>query len=91
MAKVGCSTYHRGADGYYRTMEIGTQKQEKRPKKVLSERAVRCAKKREADAEVCRKCTKKVCKGSPECIEKQRKIQEAERAKEDGKDGEADE
>ena len=85
MAKVGCSTYHRSADGYYRTMETGTKKVEKRKKKEWSERALRCAEKRESDAEVCRKCTKKVCKGSPECIEKQRRIQEAERMELDGK------
>lgn len=85
MAKVGCSTYHRGADGYYRTMETGTKKTEKREKKEWTERALRCAEKRESDAEVCRKCTKKVCKGSPECIEKQRRIQEAERMEKDGK------
>ena len=85
MAKVGCSTYHRGADGYYRTAETGTKKVEKREKKEWTERALRCAEKRESDAEVCRKCTKKVCKGSPECIEKQRRIQEAERMEKDGK------
>ena len=85
MAKVGCSTYHRGADGYCRTMEIGTKKTEKREKKEWSERALRCAEKRESDAEVCRKCTKRICKGTPECIEKQRRIQETERIKENGK------
>lgn len=85
MAKVGCSTYHRGADGYYHITEIGAKKTEKRKKKEWSERALRCTEKRESDAEVCRKCTKKVCKGSPECIEKQRRIQEKERTEQNGK------
>lgn len=84
MAKVGCTTYHRSADGYYHTAETGERKKEKHVKKVLSERAIRSAEKRESDAEVCRRCKKKICKGSPECIEKQRKIQEAERMRENG-------
>ena len=84
MAKVGCGTYHRSADGCYHTTETGERKKEKHGKKVFSERAIRSAAKRESDAEVCRRCKKKVCKGSPECIERQRKIQEAERMKENG-------
>ena len=90
MAKVGCGTYHRSADGCYHTIETGERKKEKHVKKEWSERARRCFEKRESDAEVCRKCTKKVCKGSPECIEKQRKNQEAERMKEN-KNGEVHE
>ena len=85
MAKVGCSTYHRDADGYYRTAETGDKKPKKHGQKVWSERALRCLEKRESDAEVCRKCTKRICKGTPECIEKQRRIQEKERTEQNGK------
>ncbi len=81
---VNCKTYSRGADGYYHTRAPESEKKVKHKKKPLSERAIRSAAKRESDAEVCRKCTKKVCKGSPECIERQRKIQEAERMEENG-------
>lgn len=84
MAKVGCGTYHRSADGCYHTIETGERKKEKHREKVLSERAIRSAAKRESDAEVCWRCKKKICKGSPECIEKQRKIQEAERMRKNG-------
>lgn len=84
MAKVNVSTYHRGADGYYHTAETGENQPKKVRQKEWSERALRCLAKRESDAEVCRKCTKKICKGSSECIERQRKIQEAERMKENG-------
>ena len=90
MAKVGCGTYHRSADGCYHTIETGERKKEKHRETQLSERAIRSAAKRESDAEVCRRCKKKICKGSPECIEKQRKNQEAERMKEN-KNGEVHE
>lgn len=80
MPEVNCNTYHRGIDGYYHTTPMeGAKKAEKHPKKQLSERAVRCAAKRESDAEVCRACTKIVCKGSPRCIDKERARQERER------------
>lgn len=84
MAKIGC-TYSRGADGCYHTrpLEGKPNAPKHKPKEETSERAKRCAEKRESDAEVCRRCTKKICKGSAECIAKQRKIQEAEREKED--------
>lgn len=86
MAKVGCSTYHRGADGYYRTMEIGRKPKEPPPRQ-LSERAIRSAEKRASDAEVCRRCTKTECKGSARCIEKERAWQERELNKNGETDG----
>jgi hypothetical protein len=83
MGKIG-HTYSRGADGCYHTrpLEGKPNAAKHKPKEEISERGKRCAEKRESDAEVCRRCTKKVCKGTAACIEKQRKIQEAERKKE---------
>ena len=78
-------SYSRSADGMYHTAPIEQKKEPKYGYKEPSERAIRLAEKRESDAEVCRRCTKKVCKGSPECIEKQRRIQEKERTEQNGK------
>lgn len=76
-------SYSRSADGMYHTSAMeGKPKAPKYKPKELSERAVRCAEKRESDAEVCRRCTKAVCKGSERCIEKERARQERERMKE---------
>ncbi len=84
MAKIG--SYNRSADGYYHTRPLeGKPKTSKHAPCTLSERAIRSAEKRESDAEVCRRCTKKVCKGSARCIEKERARQEKERLSENGK------
>ena len=88
MAKVGCGTYHRSADGYYHTAGAGERKKDKHPKRELSERAVRLAEKRESDAEVCRRCNQKVCMGSARCIEKERERQEKKRRCEENTEGE---
>lgn len=68
----------RSADGCYHTRPLESATNTKREKKELSERAKRIAEKRDSDAEVCRRCTKAVCRGSAECIAKQRQIQEAQ-------------
>lgn len=79
MGKIGY-TYSRGADGCYHTRPLeGKPNAAKNKKKETSERAKRCAEKRESDAEVCRRCTKDVCKGSERCIAKERARQEKER------------
>lgn len=71
-------SYSRAADGMYHTTPI-ERKKPKREDVQKSEKAIRSAEKRESDAEVCRRCTKAVCKGSARCIEKERARQERER------------
>lgn len=71
-------TYSRSADGMYHTSPITGKPKAPKHKSKASERAVQLAEKRESDAEVCRRCTKSVCKGSFRCIEKERARQEKE-------------
>lgn len=81
---VGCP-YKRSADGMIHTHALEGAKKASKNKKTPEQlaRAEEKAVKRERDAEVCRQCTKEVCRGSAACIAKQRKIQEEERMRKD--------
>ena len=81
MAKVNCGSFHIGADGCFHTRVMESKKSTKHKPKEPTELMNKKAAQLEADAEVCRRCTQEVCRGSARCIAKQRALQEKEGTK----------